>query len=1225
MSINTEIYSEEFKTCNGNSLSIQGLNLSATFNQQEALGRFFTSFSSDSIHIFLPSNSQSRTEGIINATVALLGDSFQAKVTISNTSLTFQREVNLFDNYRLFLNASGKLQPWDFLSLKVTGIFGKSNSNSDHNTLEDKVKEMIIDYIKVVAKNTFQRLKVLQSTSDKMKARIDGSKLRLVQVENITHLAVKRYLWALRAEKAAFKDVKRAEKKLSNSSQELNQLKASLESLCPVIECPYVCVTGTTCNTCYEDLISKEQGVCPATCHNVLKERLPPYWETVTCYKDHCKKTGVRNLFEGLFLQCTFDNVVKPVVKQAITIGATVALTSAGVPPTAAYATSRAAVNFAYTYDETQSEEEAIKAAAQSAAAGALTTGPSISGSAGQVGKEAAEGCDSEGEWECHLDPFPCEREVFNYKFTNIPYSCEISCQVNVVKETIATPCCQEVNCASRIRDLKCKEKNAFCRIAREKAMSKLNAAKRDILKPLEELQQAKKVLNVAEIELAKRKLELEASSSERDTLRRAHDAIVKATNISERSNDENRALIQDAINLAQLWNSTNGTCPVDIKEISFDVTLSSPSETQIPVLFKIASATKEKNIFSIINFASLNDSLRQTAKQIVKALFGNVNVVLRSGHPLNQVSSTQGKGRRKRAIDERGSDVTTLVVFKKKCALVTNYQRALSDIIGTLYNISSESLQLLNNVRNRTSKPQHAEAHDFVINTTQAAELGLSNKDLDDSVNTVRDDEEVMKTASLVELSNATNHKKVQTAINMVFRDWEASMEAVFNCTSLECSGFIDCIEDFVDNLLYLYQGIDLPGAVRLQRQIAILSTEVKSLLSHEDLSVAEAAEKSSRILQMLKDIKDENVFCAVAPNITQNPVAKEDLKVGQTLELSCKATAKPAPSYRWRKNGVPLPGSNTENLRIEKVKTNDSGNYTCEAYNHVKVQLSTPSRIFVHAPPILVHQPSSDMNIPVNTGFYMRCNATSIAKPLRYQWLFMPINGDSYSLVPNGNFSVLSFNPVQKQEEGFYKCNVSNPFDYTLSHSVRLRVLGFSLVVPSLGLSFEIAGDNRSLRKAYEERNKVQSGGNPLHVNENFQQDVELTFIRTVHNLVDLPSNAVQDLTIKDCEITDENNVSCNVSFRLRSFNMTGLESANRTEEENAVSVIDSVKQLESAATILVNESNARGIILNVRGVGLKVDAASWSFGEYISLCPIGKILYESNFVCGKSTFFV
>ena len=1214
-----------------------GLIVSATFNQREVLGRFFTCLKSDSLQIFLPSNSRNSSEGVLDTNVALLGDSFKAKVKISNSSLDFKKEVNLFDNYRLSITGSSQLQSWDFLSLKVTGIFGKTDLKSGQNALEDTMKEIINDYIKVVVETTFRRLKVFQSMEDKMKARISRSKLRLVQAENSTHLAVERYLRALKAEHAALKDVKRAEKILTNSSEEFNQLKESLESLCAVIECPYICVTGTACNTCYEDLISKEQGVCPATCHNLRQERLPPFWKTSTCEKEECDHSGGDLLST---ISCSFEKVGRAVAKPAITIGGTYLLSSMGVPPPIAYATSSAVVSAAFKYDKTKNPDKAAEAGAISGTIAAIS--PVVGEKANEVlglskpdpdhsndlwlgaakgARDAVENCNSEGSWDCELEPYPCPEEVFNYKYTNIPYQCEVSCEVNVVKETIATPCCQEVNCASRVKDLKCKEKNAFCRIAREKATSKLNTAKKKLLRPLIELQQAKKIFNVAQIELAKRKLELEAASSERDTLRRVNNAILKAANISDSSNEQSRAFIQDAISLTQLWNNTNGTCPVDIKEISFDVTLSSPSETNIPVLFRIASMSKEKTIFPIVDFAALNESLKQTAKQIVKELFGNVNVVLRSGHPLNQLEISKGKGRRKRAIDERGSDVTTLVEFKKKCALVTNYNRALSDIIGTLYNISTKSLRILSNVTNHTSEQQHASSHDYFLNLTQAAELGLSEKDIGDSINAVPSDEEVINAASLVELRNATNHKKVRTAIDMVFRDWEASMETVFNCTSLECSGFIDCMEDFVDNLLFLYQGIDLPEAIRMGRLITIIGQEVKSLISYEDLTVTEAAKKSSRILAMLKDIKDTNVFCAVAPNITHNPVSMKNLKIGQKLELSCKATADPAPSYRWRKNGVLLSGRNTETLRIEKVTKNDSGNYTCEAYNHLKMERSTPSYIVVHAPPILVYQPPSDMNIPVNTGFFMRCKANSLAKPLRYQWLYKPFGGDSYSLVRNGTFSVLSFHSVKKNKEGFYKCNVSNPFDYTLSQSVRLRILGYSLVVPSLGLSFEIAGDNGSLYKAYEENNSVNSGKTSLDVNNNFQEDVEEGFITIVNNLVNLPYDAVQDLSVDDCQTIDKSrNISCKVLFRLHSFNMTGPDSMNRTASENAISVMDSVQQLERAAAILVNESVTRGISLNARSVILKLDPASWSVGEYISLCPIGTVLFENNFVCGE-----
>lgn len=1239
VTIKSEIATDEnFKRCGGERKA-QDLKLSARFNQTAALGRFFTTSQSDSVEIFLPFDSQNKSYGIINATVSILGDSFESQVTISNTSACFKRDILLFNAYRLSLSGSSRLQPWDYLLLKLTGIFGRSNVGGANDALENVMKGMIKEYIEVIVENTAQRLVALKNIDKKMSERLEKSKTRLLRSENRTSLAITKYLWALKFQKAASKEVTAAEKNVSLSNQDVNKLKSSLERLCSVTKCRYVCVAGTACNTCYKDLISEEQGLCPAICHNVRKERLPPYKAMATCLEEECDHSG-DDFFS--FVGCNFEKVGTAVLTTAAKAVVTYGLVSVGVPPQVAYPIASGAV----TYAVTGSEEKAAKSAAGAALwqladpyvtpyvdkytemAKDTIFGPSDPKNPGPEAPDgvfggvvdAVTGCNDEGEWNCKVERKPCVKNVFNYKFTNIPYSCEISCKVNVIKETVATPCCKEVNCASRMKELRCKEKNVFCRKAREKALSKLNAAKRDLFKPVTKLQKAEKKLRIAEIELSKRKIDLEAASSERNILQRVHDAVAKASNISQRANGENRALIKDAIALARLWNSTNQTCPVDIREISFDVTFSSPHETSIPVMFKIASKDTEKTIFPVLNFASFNDSLQQISKQIVRELFGNVSVILRSRHPLNQISSAKRTERRKRAINEGKAYVTNLVEFKKKCALVTNYQHALTDIISSLYKISTQSLMTFNNVTNKTIRQRHAEAHDFTINMTQAAEFGLTAKDLKESMKAVSSDEEVISAVDLIELRNATNHDKVQTAIEVVYRDWEASMERVFNCTSLECNGFVDCMEDFVDNWSYLYQDVALPEAVRLKKTLAVLGREVKALVSLEDLTVADAAERSSRILQILQNIKREKIFCAVAPNITNHPEAMKDLKTGQTLELTCKATGDPAPSYRWKKNGVLLQESDTENLLIEKVTTKDSGNYTCEAYNHVSVETSTPSLVLVHSPPTLIYQPPSKLNIPINTGFYLRCKATSLVRPLRYQWLFMPSEGNGYRMVENGNFSVLKFTSVQNQEEGFYKCNVSNPFDFTLSHDVHVRVLGFSLVVPSLGLSFEILGNYKSLQDSYEEKNQMDIDNTPLHDNERFQLDVQFSFKRVVSNLANLSSTAVKNLTIHDCKSNGQKNVSCSVSLRLLSLNVTGPELTNRTERENARSVMDSVNVMKQSVAVLVNESNTRGISLNVKDVGLYIDPSSWETGEYKSMCPTGTMLYVNNFLCGK-----
>jgi len=353
-----------------------------------------------------------------------------------------------------------------------------------------------------------------------------------------------------------------------------------------------------------------------------------------------------------------------------------------GAPPPAAYVASTAAVNAAYEHDKTNDPHKSASAGIKSGILAVLFTAagekageyvpglkpdPDHSEDFGwaAVGgaKEAVEQCNDEGSWNCELEPYPCPKELFNYTYTNIPYQCETSCEVNAVKETIATPCCRQVNCASRIKDSKCKEKNAFCRIAREKATSKLNTAKKEILRPFIELRQAEKVFNVAQIELAKRKLDMETATNERDILRRAHNAILKAANISESSNEQNRAFIQDAIALTQLWNSTNGTCPIDIKEISFDVTLFSPSETQIPVLFRITTTSKEKTIIPIVDISAQNESLQQTAKQIVKELFGDVDVVPSLGLSLKIAGDNRSLFKAYKESNSVDSDKTSLDV----------------------------------------------------------------------------------------------------------------------------------------------------------------------------------------------------------------------------------------------------------------------------------------------------------------------------------------------------------------------------------------------------------------------------------------------------------------------------------------------------------------------------------------------------------------------------------
>ncbi|XP_060042040.1 carcinoembryonic antigen-related cell adhesion molecule 1-like isoform X2 [Erinaceus europaeus] len=54
-----------------------------------------------------------------------------------------------------------------------------------------------------------------------------------------------------------------------------------------------------------------------------------------------------------------------------------------------------------------------------------------------------------------------------------------------------------------------------------------------------------------------------------------------------------------------------------------------------------------------------------------------------------------------------------------------------------------------------------------------------------------------------------------------------------------------------------------------------------------------------------------------------------------GTPIKLSCHATSNPPAQYSWWINGRPL--GSTEELFIPSLSVNESGYYTCSAYNHV------------------------------------------------------------------------------------------------------------------------------------------------------------------------------------------------------------------------------------------------------------------------------------------------
>ncbi|XP_072316976.1 cell adhesion molecule CEACAM5-like [Eucyclogobius newberryi] len=190
-----------------------------------------------------------------------------------------------------------------------------------------------------------------------------------------------------------------------------------------------------------------------------------------------------------------------------------------------------------------------------------------------------------------------------------------------------------------------------------------------------------------------------------------------------------------------------------------------------------------------------------------------------------------------------------------------------------------------------------------------------------------------------------------------------------------------------------------------------------------------------SSETAELSISYGPDDVILETSPQI-------DDYEEGSDVLLSCSADSRPAAHFQWLFNGELLSFTGAQ-LELVKIQMNQSGNYSCQAFNNKTLRYTTsePGLISVLKRIMNISVESSSNEPMEGSSVNISCDASgsiSIRK-----WL---INGQE--LKPSENIvfyeqkRVLSFKVLNRTDSGTYVCEISNSINSeTVSYSLHVN----------------------------------------------------------------------------------------------------------------------------------------------------------------------------------------
>ena len=764
-----------------------------------------------------------------------------------------------------------------------------------------------------------------------------------------------------------------------------------------------------------------------------------------------------------------------------------------------------------------------------------------------------------------------------------------------VLTDTIQTKCCATLVESSP--DTACID---TCRIQRQRAMEMLDSTPNIIAGPFQRVEDAQNTFDEAIANLSRANAFRQNAQQMRDQIVPVYQRALAARDLSLENLRSLLSVYENEIKLVErLENRDDVESLFKLENATFQVTLVTEVPDQVPLIFTYKFPAINQSFETSIIFdlsASLQLNFRRIAQEILdKILNSTSSITKRSVHVMKRQVDTQSD----RPVKER---TTNEVEFAENCIGLRNVQEYLGILFTRLHTIH-ESIQ---DARKRLLDSYENLLNEMDINPNDTASFinfdilesffNVSVSEEDRNPTNLVDDKFLSEYLdyinTLIELANNASESIDDTS----FTEWQASMEQLHDKTKsaagYACTGFADCLEVTIDVVNELIKDLDTTTQVEkneLEYELKQTRADVLKLATSSNLTIAGAVTILFRYLTIANDESLSSYWCSKPPIITNSLPLQVNLSLGSDLLLNCSAESFLPTTFNWRKDGIPIPDSNSGILVIEQVQISDEGSYTCHVSNAVGIDKSTNSTVLVYELPkfFLELSPIATYEGDEN-GAWFACNASSFPCP-GWKWYFRPIEDDPWMVIEGEEFNEITV-PALKENEGWYTCEADNYHGSIRASPAYLTILPVTVSQLGTRVEFQIAHE----------------GCSPSSLEESIR-----TFLK---DRIKLDSASVIEF-----QVTSEGAASA-VTFTIISENVTSESTLNMDIIDTQNIALPSRISMFTAVSTLRSVFKAGDVIFNCGERDITPETSTLTFGTATYHCPLGQQLHSNFLLCGE-----